>query len=57
MSEQRNKLDFAQTMHWLVDEVYAESGVIHLMMDNLNTHLAATGSALHAQAWQLTEYG
>lgn len=42
MSEQRTKLDFAQTMRWLVDEVYPEAQMIRLVMDNLNTHTAAS---------------
>src|SRR5436305_10386680 len=42
MTEQRTRLDFAQTMRWLVDEVYPEAQVIRLVMDNLNTHTAAS---------------
>ncbi len=42
MSEQRTKLDFAQTMRWLVDEVYPDAQRIRLVMDNLNTHTAAS---------------
>jgi hypothetical protein len=42
MSEQRTRLDFAQTIRWLVDEVYPQARVIRLVMDNLNTHTAAS---------------
>jgi len=42
MTEQRTRLDFAQTIRWLVDEVYPEARVIRLVMDNLNTHSAAS---------------
>ena len=42
MTEQRTKLDFAQTIRWLVDEIYPEARVIRLVMDNLNTHTAAS---------------
>lgn len=42
LTEQRTRLDFAQTMRWLVEEVYPEAGVIRLVMDNLNTHTAAS---------------
>jgi DNA-binding transcriptional regulator LsrR (DeoR family) len=31
-----------QTIRWLVDEVYPEARVIRLVMDNLNTHTAAS---------------
>jgi hypothetical protein len=42
MSEQRTRLDFAQTIRWLVDEVYPDTQRIRLVMDNLNTHTAAS---------------
>jgi len=42
MTEQRTRLDFAQTIRWLVDEVYPQARVIRLVMDNLNTHTAAS---------------
>jgi hypothetical protein len=42
MTEQRTRLDFAQTIRWLVDEVYPDAPVIRLVMDNLNTHTAAS---------------
>ncbi len=28
-------------MRWLVDEVYADARIIHLVVDNLNTHTSA----------------
>ena len=56
-----------------MDEDYADKDRIMLVMDNLNTHhpsslyeafepaeamrIAERGGALHAQAWQLAEYG
>jgi hypothetical protein len=42
MSERRTRLDFAQTIRWLVDEVYPDARLIRLVMDNLNTHAAAS---------------
>jgi DDE superfamily endonuclease len=42
LTEQRTRLDFAQTIRWLVDSVYPEARVIRLVMDNLNTHTAAS---------------
>lgn len=42
MTAQRTRLDFAQTMRWLVDEVYPDARVIRVVMDNLNTHTAAS---------------
>jgi DDE superfamily endonuclease len=42
LTEQRTRLDFAQTLRWLVDEVYPQARVIRLVMDNLNTHTAAS---------------
>ncbi len=42
MSERRTGLDFAQTVRWLVDDVYPDARVIRLVMDNLNTHTAAS---------------
>jgi len=42
LTQQRTRLDFAQTIRWLVDEVYPEARVIRLVMDNLNTHTAAS---------------
>ncbi len=42
MTDQRTRLDFAQTMRWLVDEMYPDVKRIRLVMDNLNTHTAAS---------------
>jgi len=42
MTERRTRLDFAQTIRWLVDEVYPDARIIRLVMDNLNTHTAAS---------------
>src|SRR5260370_28782861 len=40
ITEHRPRLDFAQTIRWLVDQVYPQGPVIRLVMDNLNTHTA-----------------
>jgi hypothetical protein len=42
VSEQRTGIDFARQMKWLVDEKYPEAEVIRIVMDNLNTHKAAS---------------
>jgi hypothetical protein len=42
MTTQRTRLDFARATRWLVDEVYPDASVIRLVMDNLNTHNAAS---------------
>ncbi len=34
--------DFAQQMKWLVDVAYPQAEVIRVVMDNLNTHKAAS---------------
>jgi hypothetical protein len=35
-------LDFAAQMRWLVDEKYPEAETIEVVLDNLNTHKAAS---------------
>jgi hypothetical protein len=42
VTEQRTKLDFAHQMRWLVEERYPEAEVIRVVLDNLNTHKAAS---------------
>lgn len=42
VTEQRTKVDFAHQMKWLVDERYPEAEVIRVVLDNLNTHGAAS---------------
>ncbi len=42
VTAQRTMQDFAQQMKWLVDERYPEAEVIRVVMDNLNTHKAAS---------------
>ena len=42
ITERRTMQDFAQQMRWLVDEAYPEVSVIRLVLDNLNTHHAAS---------------
>lgn len=37
-SAQRTKVDFAGQMKYLVDERYPEARLIHVVLDNLNTH-------------------
>ena len=34
--------DFAHQMRWLVDEAYPETPVVRVVLDNLNTHRAAS---------------
>jgi hypothetical protein len=42
ITERRTKLDFAEQMKWLVDEQYPEAETIEVVLDNLNTHKAAS---------------
>jgi transposase len=42
VTEQRTMKDFAQQMKWLVDVAYPQAEVIRVVMDNLNTHKAAS---------------
>ena len=42
VTTQRTKLDFAHQMRWLVDEAYPAATVIRVVLDNLNTHKAAS---------------
>ncbi len=42
VTDQRTMIDFAHQMRWLVDEAYREAEVIRVVMDNLNTHKAAS---------------
>lgn len=42
VTTQRTKLDFAQQMKWLVNERYPEAEIIRIVLDNLNTHTAAS---------------
>lgn len=42
VTEQRTMQDFAQQMKWLVEEGYPEADVIRVVLDNLNTHKAAS---------------
>jgi hypothetical protein len=41
ITAQRTMQDFAEQMHWLVDEQYPEAAVIRVVLDNLNTHKPA----------------
>lgn len=38
VSPSRTKLDFARRMRFLTDQAYPEAKVIHVVLDNLNTH-------------------
>jgi DDE superfamily endonuclease len=42
VTEQRTMQDFARQMKWLVDEGYPEADMIRVVLDNLNTHRAAS---------------
>ncbi len=42
VTNQRTKLDFAHQMKWLVDERYPQAAIIRIVLDNLNTHTAAS---------------
>jgi hypothetical protein len=42
VTEQRTMLDFAHQMQWLVDVAYPEAEVVRVVLDNLNTHRAAS---------------
>ncbi|MBA3804975.1 MAG: transposase [Acidobacteria bacterium] len=42
MTEQRTMLDFAEQMKWLVDAAFPEAARVRVVMDNLNTHKAAS---------------
>lgn len=41
-TQQRTCQDFARCMRWLVDTVYPPAHCIHLVLDNLNIHSAAS---------------
>ena len=42
VTDQRTMRDFAEEMRWLVDEKYPEAEIIRVVLDNLNTHKAAS---------------
>ena len=42
MTQRRTMQDFAHQMRWLVDEAYPEVEVVRVVLDNLNTHRAAS---------------
>jgi len=41
VTERRTGVDFAHFIRWLADEIYPEAEIIHLVVDNLNTHKPA----------------
>ena len=42
ITQRRTMQDFAHQMRWLVDEAYPDVQVVRLVLDNLNTHRAAS---------------
>ena len=42
VTERRTAVDFAEVVRWLVEEVHPDAEKIVLVMDNLNTHKAAS---------------
>jgi hypothetical protein len=42
VTEQRTMIDFAHQMRWLVDDRYPTADKIRVVLDNLNTHRAAS---------------
>jgi hypothetical protein len=42
VTERRTMQDFARQMKWLVDEAYPEAERVRVVLDNLNTHRAAS---------------
>jgi len=42
VTERRTKMDFASCMKALTDDFYPEADVIHVVLDNLNTHKLAS---------------
>jgi hypothetical protein len=42
VTQQRTHRDFAQCMRWLVEVAYPDARRIHVVLDNLNTHRAAS---------------
>lgn len=42
VTERRTAVDFAHQMRWLVDEAYPQAESIRVVLDNLNTHTAAS---------------
>lgn len=42
VTQQRTKLDFAHQIRWLLDHQYPHVQVVHLVLDNLNTHRPAS---------------
>ena len=50
VTDQRTKIDFAYCMKALVDDFYPDADLIHVVLDNLNTHkLAALYDAFPAE--------
>jgi hypothetical protein len=42
VTQRRTAKDFAEVVRWLVEDVYTEAETVVLVMDNLNTHKAAS---------------
>ena len=56
VTAQRTMIDFAHQMKWLVDVAYPEAEVIRVVMDNLNTHKAASLYEAFAPERSQTDY-
>lgn len=72
VSEHPTSEDFALCMHYLVDVLFPDAGLVHIVLDNLNTHTGTLPNfstrrstlyslqasvSLHSQTRQLAEYG
>ena len=57
VTQRRTMGDFAHQMRWLVDEAYPEVPVVRVVLDNLNTHRAASlyETFPAADAWRIAK--
>jgi len=54
--QQRKRVDFADVIRELCDDIYADADKVVLVMDNLNTHnVASLYEAFEPGAWRLAE--
>ncbi|MGO8947035.1 MAG: transposase [Ktedonobacterales bacterium] len=49
-TQQRTKVDYAQQLQYLADEIYREAEYIRLVQDNLNTHTLASSYEVYSPA-------
>lgn len=42
VTKHRKKPDFAHCMKWLAEDVYVTADILHVVLDNLNTHFASS---------------